>query len=250
MIANAFPRAEAGALIPLQYLEIIPALPIGRFVFGDFPDRLTWVGTAIIIGAGTYVFYRERQLARRLAKPGESRMVWRHLATLAAMLGLTGALAGCDDASISPLGRRTFLDAGDLAALQEASGLLVEIHGAAWPGAVPDELASTLRMPEGPAKQVRFRAVPPGAWVIGSGERLVLHFNPVGAPNSNADCRATEEIATTPPARQGFTVNATFCKGKDWLIRAYLKAGAVETDDWLDYVLVMRKLLGKLFPKP
>lgn len=67
MIANAFARAEAGALAPLQYLEIISATLIGWFVFGDFPDRLTWLGTAIIVGAGIYVFYRERQLARRLA---------------------------------------------------------------------------------------------------------------------------------------------------------------------------------------
>ncbi len=67
MIANAFARAEAGALAPLQYLEIISAVLIGWFVFGDFPDRLTWAGTAIIIGSGIYVFYRERQLARRLA---------------------------------------------------------------------------------------------------------------------------------------------------------------------------------------
>jgi len=65
MIAHAFARAEAGALAPLQYLEIISAVLIGLLVFGDFPDRLTWLGTAIIIGAGTYVFHRERQLARR-----------------------------------------------------------------------------------------------------------------------------------------------------------------------------------------
>ncbi len=70
LIANAFARAEAGALAPLQYLEIISAVLIGWFVFGDFPDRLTWAGTAIIIGAGTYVFYRERQLARRVMKTG------------------------------------------------------------------------------------------------------------------------------------------------------------------------------------
>ncbi|MEE8453812.1 MAG: DMT family transporter, partial [Limibaculum sp.] len=65
LIANAFARAEAGALAPLQYLEIFSAVLIGWFVFADFPDRLTWAGTAIIIGAGIYVFYRERQLARR-----------------------------------------------------------------------------------------------------------------------------------------------------------------------------------------
>jgi drug/metabolite transporter (DMT)-like permease len=67
MIAHALARAEAGVLAPLQYLEIISAVLIGWFVFADFPDRLTWLGTGIIIGAGTYVFYRERQLARRLA---------------------------------------------------------------------------------------------------------------------------------------------------------------------------------------
>lgn len=67
MINNAFARAEAGVLAPLQYLEIISATLIGWFFFGDFPDPLTWGGTAIIIGAGIYVFHRERQLARPLA---------------------------------------------------------------------------------------------------------------------------------------------------------------------------------------
>ena len=70
LIANAFARAEAGALAPLQYLEIFSAVLIGWFVFADFPDRLTWAGTAIIIGAGVYVFYRERQLARRVMNAG------------------------------------------------------------------------------------------------------------------------------------------------------------------------------------
>ena len=65
MIAHAFARAEAGVLAPLQYLEIISAVLIGWFVFGDFPDPWTWIGTAIIIGAGVYVFYRERKLAQR-----------------------------------------------------------------------------------------------------------------------------------------------------------------------------------------
>ena len=75
MLVNAFARAEAGVLAPLQYLEIISATLLGWFVFGDFPDALTWVGTAIIIAAGLYVIHRERQLARRqavlAAQPGE-----------------------------------------------------------------------------------------------------------------------------------------------------------------------------------
>ncbi|MEO1459946.1 MAG: DMT family transporter, partial [Pseudomonadota bacterium] len=58
-------RAEAGALAPLQYLEIISATALGWLVFGDFPDALTWTGTAIIVTAGIYVFHRERRLAAR-----------------------------------------------------------------------------------------------------------------------------------------------------------------------------------------
>ncbi|MDH3667414.1 MAG: DMT family transporter [Paracoccaceae bacterium] len=75
MIAHALARAEAGVLAPLQYLEIISAVMIGWFAFGDFPDRLTWIGTAIIVGAGVYVFHRERQLARaaRSVARGDAR---------------------------------------------------------------------------------------------------------------------------------------------------------------------------------
>ncbi|MEM6421332.1 MAG: DMT family transporter [Pseudomonadota bacterium] len=62
MIAQAFARAEAGALAPLQYLEIISATALGWLVFGDFPDPLTWAGTAIIVAAGLYVFQRERRM--------------------------------------------------------------------------------------------------------------------------------------------------------------------------------------------
>ena len=143
-------------------------------------------------------------------------MIRRHLAILGLAGIMTGIITGCDDADISGLERRTFLKAGALVELQEASGLLVEIHGGPWPGATPEEIASTLRMPEGPAHKVRFRVIPPGQWVLGDAERVVLTFNPAGPVSRAADCRATEEIATKPPSRQGFTVNATFCKGSEW----------------------------------
>ncbi|MBK0398807.1 DMT family transporter [Limibaculum sp. M0105] len=65
LLVHAFARAEAGALAPLQYLEILSGTLIGLFVFGDFPDALTWTGTAIIVAAGIYVFQRERTLARQ-----------------------------------------------------------------------------------------------------------------------------------------------------------------------------------------
>lgn len=60
LIAEAFRRVEAGTLAPFQYLEIIGATAAGYVVFGDFPDLWTWVGVAIILASGLYVFWRER----------------------------------------------------------------------------------------------------------------------------------------------------------------------------------------------
>jgi len=71
MFAMAFHRVEAGALAPFQYLEILGATTLGYFIFSDFPDALTWVGTALILSAGLYVFYRERQASRGAAAGGE-----------------------------------------------------------------------------------------------------------------------------------------------------------------------------------
>lgn len=64
ILAFAFRLAAAGILAPFQYLEIISATLLGLIFFGDFPDALTWAGTALIIGSGLYVFLRERRLAR------------------------------------------------------------------------------------------------------------------------------------------------------------------------------------------
>ena len=63
LLVNAFARAEAGALAPLQYLEIISGTLLGWYFFDDFPDALTWAGTAVIVAAGVYVFHRERRIS-------------------------------------------------------------------------------------------------------------------------------------------------------------------------------------------
>ena len=69
MVVFAFRYAAAGVLAPFQYLEIISATLLGLLIFGDFPDATTWLGTAVIVGAGLYVFHRERRLARTLKRP-------------------------------------------------------------------------------------------------------------------------------------------------------------------------------------
>jgi S-adenosylmethionine uptake transporter len=67
LVVAAFRRAPAGLLAPFHSIEIISATLLGLLIFGDFPDATTWVGVAIIVGAGLYVFYRERRLARQVA---------------------------------------------------------------------------------------------------------------------------------------------------------------------------------------
>jgi len=62
-IIFALQRVEAGLIAPLQYLEIIGATFYGYLLFDDFPDAMTWLGIAIIVGSGMFVFYRERVTA-------------------------------------------------------------------------------------------------------------------------------------------------------------------------------------------
>ena len=40
---------------------------IGLLLFDDFPDALTWLGIAVIVGSGLYVFHRERTREREAA---------------------------------------------------------------------------------------------------------------------------------------------------------------------------------------
>jgi drug/metabolite transporter (DMT)-like permease len=56
--------AAASVVVPYQYSMIVWAIMFGIIVFGDVPSWPTIVGAAIIIGAGLYIFLRERNLGR------------------------------------------------------------------------------------------------------------------------------------------------------------------------------------------
>ena len=63
----------ASTLAPIHYLEILPAILLGYLVFGDFPNTLTWIGIAIIVGSGLYIIHREQRVAARIraARPAD-----------------------------------------------------------------------------------------------------------------------------------------------------------------------------------
>jgi drug/metabolite transporter (DMT)-like permease len=56
--------APASVVVPYQYSMIVWAVMFGYLVFGDVPSLATIIGAAIIIGAGFYIFLRERALGR------------------------------------------------------------------------------------------------------------------------------------------------------------------------------------------
>ncbi|MBR0960425.1 DMT family transporter [Bradyrhizobium japonicum] len=60
--------APASVVVPYQYSMIVWAVIFGFVVFGDVPSIATLVGAAIIIGAGFYIFLRERDLGRQGAE--------------------------------------------------------------------------------------------------------------------------------------------------------------------------------------
>jgi drug/metabolite transporter (DMT)-like permease len=60
LIILAYERVRAATLAPFGYFEIVTATLLGFVVFGDLPDRYTWLGIAIIVASGIYISYRER----------------------------------------------------------------------------------------------------------------------------------------------------------------------------------------------
>jgi drug/metabolite transporter (DMT)-like permease len=64
MIIRAYTIAPASLIAPFQYLEITGAALLGWLIFHQFPDRVAWIGIAIIVASGLFVFWRESRLAR------------------------------------------------------------------------------------------------------------------------------------------------------------------------------------------
>ena len=64
-VIRALQRAPASAVSPIGYAELVSAAAFGYIVFGDVPDRFTWLGAALIIGSGLVVVYRESVRRRR-----------------------------------------------------------------------------------------------------------------------------------------------------------------------------------------
>ena len=60
LLATAHRYAPATVLAPFLYQQVIYMAIFGYLVFGDVPAPAVWIGAAIVIGSGLYMFNRER----------------------------------------------------------------------------------------------------------------------------------------------------------------------------------------------
>jgi rod shape determining protein RodA len=59
-IIEAFRLGEASLLAPLEYTALVCGVVLDFLLWHTLPDRITWVGAAIIVASGLYLLRRER----------------------------------------------------------------------------------------------------------------------------------------------------------------------------------------------
>ena len=69
LLIKAYEQAPASLLAPFGYFEMVSAVILGFLWFGDFPDRFTWLGIAVIVSTGIYISLRERKRKQALRAP-------------------------------------------------------------------------------------------------------------------------------------------------------------------------------------
>ncbi len=67
-LSQAYRIADAATVAPFEYAGLPLAVFWGWAIWGDLPAWEVWLGMALIMGAGLFVFLREQQKARRIAR--------------------------------------------------------------------------------------------------------------------------------------------------------------------------------------
>ena len=60
LLALAHRYASSAVIAPFVYQQVIYMALFGYVVFGDVPAPAVWIGAAVVIGSGLYLFHRER----------------------------------------------------------------------------------------------------------------------------------------------------------------------------------------------
>jgi S-adenosylmethionine uptake transporter len=72
-LSQAYRIADAATVAPFEYIGLPLAVFWGFVIFGDLPSWEVWVGIALILAAGLFVFVRERQKARNITRAQGAR---------------------------------------------------------------------------------------------------------------------------------------------------------------------------------
>jgi drug/metabolite transporter (DMT)-like permease len=73
-LTQAYRLAPVSVVAPFDYVIILWGTLIGWFVWGDFPDALTFAGVGVVIASGLYILHREALKAH--AVPGQAAEPW------------------------------------------------------------------------------------------------------------------------------------------------------------------------------
>ncbi len=63
LMIESFRLGAVGLVGPFKYTSLVWAVLLGFLVWGDLPDPWTWVGSALVVGSGLYIWRREMVLA-------------------------------------------------------------------------------------------------------------------------------------------------------------------------------------------
>jgi S-adenosylmethionine uptake transporter len=63
LITRSLKLAPASTLAPLQYTMLIWGAVLGYLIFGDVPASRIWIGSAIVVLAGLFIFHRQKVVA-------------------------------------------------------------------------------------------------------------------------------------------------------------------------------------------
>lgn len=56
---------EVGLVGPFKYTSLVWAVALGAAVWGDVPGPSVWIGSAVVVGSGLYIWHRETAARRR-----------------------------------------------------------------------------------------------------------------------------------------------------------------------------------------
>jgi drug/metabolite transporter (DMT)-like permease len=72
VLTESYRFAPASVVAPFDYTQLFWVFLLGYFCFGELPTIYVWVGSGIIMLAGLFVIWRERQLGLRRVREAEA----------------------------------------------------------------------------------------------------------------------------------------------------------------------------------